>query len=252
MNESHRPPRARRQAPPEPAPSPVPSPPHPTERHEPLPWQHPKPAREDPDALSRVAAIMASPSYRRPDQDLTFLASDDVRGVRLELDYLKPERYLERQGVCQSIVVFGSTRIPEPDSARARVADLEARLASSGGDPAIERKLSIARRLLEKSRYYEEARRLGALVGQAGGGPEDCRLVVVTGGSLGALRLNNAALDAADVLGVQAGALAQFFLAPAALRSFGAEPLRQVLHEALVGVFGAPRTPRLGTTVAMA
>ena len=41
--------------------------------------------------MQRVQAILNSPSYRRADTDIDFLARDGVRGVRLQIDYLKPE-----------------------------------------------------------------------------------------------------------------------------------------------------------------
>jgi hypothetical protein len=73
----------------------IPAPAHPGKRREPLPWQQPKATEEDPDALRRVQAILDSPSYRRSDADIDFLAEDGLRGVRLQLDYLKPELQLE-------------------------------------------------------------------------------------------------------------------------------------------------------------
>jgi hypothetical protein len=90
---------------------------HPLQRREPLPWQCPKSTEEDPEAHRRVETILKSPSYRRADDDLDFLARDGTRGVRLQIDYLKPELLLEENGVRQTIVVFGSTRICEPTAA---------------------------------------------------------------------------------------------------------------------------------------
>ena len=52
------------------------------------------------------------------DNDSDFLARDGVRGVRLQIDYLKPELLLEEHEIHQTIVVFGSTRICEPAAAR--------------------------------------------------------------------------------------------------------------------------------------
>ena len=43
------------------------TPAHPVNRREPLRWQCPKPAAEDPGAAARVLAILDSPSYRRAD-----------------------------------------------------------------------------------------------------------------------------------------------------------------------------------------
>ena len=52
-------------------------------RAQPLPESAPKPAHEDPAAPGRVAAILASPSYRPADRDPDFLEWDSVRGMRL-------------------------------------------------------------------------------------------------------------------------------------------------------------------------
>jgi hypothetical protein len=59
----------------------IPKPAHPVNRREPLPWQCPKPSEEDPQAPARVQAILQSPSYRRADVDLDFLARDAVRAL---------------------------------------------------------------------------------------------------------------------------------------------------------------------------
>jgi uncharacterized protein (TIGR00730 family) len=167
------------------------SPAHPHERRERLPWQQPKPAAEDPDAPRRLRAILDSPSYRQADEDVEFLNRDDTRGLRLHVDYLKPETLLHQSGVRHTVVVFGGTRIPEPISARARVEAARAALAADPGGPEQDRRLAIAERLLAKSHYYEMARELGRLVGNAGAGPEDCRVVVMTGGGPGIMEAAN-------------------------------------------------------------
>ena len=89
----------------------------------PLPWQTPKAAEDDPRALARVEAIMASPGYRQADRDVAFLNQDETRGVRLQIDYLKPELLLQKHGVEHTIVVFGSTRLHEPDPETPRTAN---------------------------------------------------------------------------------------------------------------------------------
>ena len=108
----------------------IPTPAHPSERHKALPWQQPKAIEEDPEALRRVQAILNSPSYLRADEDIDFLARDGVRGVRLQIDYLKPELLLEENEIHQTIVVFGSTRICEPAAARRKVEALRTSLAA--------------------------------------------------------------------------------------------------------------------------
>ncbi len=169
----------------------IPHPAHPQLRREPLPWHQPKPAEEDPDAPARVDAIVSSPSYRQADQDVDFLALDETRGVRLQIDYLKPELLLQRHGISHTIVVFGSTRIPEPAAALRRLSALQEAVAAAPQDRKLQHQLAVAERLHAKSGYYEVAREFGRLVGNAGGGPQDSRIVVMTGGGPGMMEAAN-------------------------------------------------------------
>jgi len=146
---------------------------------------------EDPEALRRIATILASSSYREADRDVAFLSRDETRGVRLQLDYLKAELLLEQHRVAHTIVVFGSTRIPEPASARDRVEALRRALAGRPDDAELRRRLAVAERVLAKSRYYEVARELGRLVGLASRQIEDGQIVVMTGGGPGIMEAAN-------------------------------------------------------------
>lgn len=160
-------------------------------RREPLPWHKPKPADEDPGARERLKAIMASPTYRQADEDVQFLGLDETRAVRLQIDYLKAEMLLEKQGIEHTIVVFGSTRIREPASARRRVDELREALKKRPEDEGLRACLAVAEHLLAKSHYYEEARELGRLVGSAGKGPHDGRMMLITGGGPGMMEAAN-------------------------------------------------------------
>ncbi|HYQ70838.1 MAG TPA: TIGR00730 family Rossman fold protein, partial [Gammaproteobacteria bacterium] len=163
----------------------IPRPPHPQHRREPLPECQPKAGEEDPGAPARVQALLDSPGYRRADQDVSFLERDEARGLRLNLEYMKPDLLLREHGVRNTIVVFGSTRISEPAAAQRRTQQLEAALREDPRNVELQRRLGVARRILENSRYYTVAREFGKLVADSGKGPLDCDLVVMTGGGPG-------------------------------------------------------------------
>ena len=169
----------------------VPTPAHPHHRHEPLPWHRPKPREEDPDAPRRLQEILDNPGYRQADQDVDFLNQDETRGVRLQIDYLKPELLLEQHGIQHTIVVFGSTRIHEPVAARNKVAALQTALDADPNNADLQRRLAVAQRILAKSHYYDVAREFGRLVGKAGAGSDGRRLVVMTGGGPGMMEAAN-------------------------------------------------------------
>jgi uncharacterized protein (TIGR00730 family) len=152
---------------------------------------------KDPEASRRIDNILQSPAYLRADRDVDFLNDNDVRGARLQLDYLKTELNLRRHGIEQTIVVFGSARIPDPIVAKQRVDDLRAAQEETPDDATLVEKLRIAERTLTNSRYYSVAREFAALVANSGEGPGDSRVTVMTGGGPGIMEgANRGAYDA--------------------------------------------------------
>ncbi len=146
---------------------------------------------KDPDALRRIRNILQSPAFRRADRDVDFLDEDDVRGTRLQLDYLKTELNLRRRGIEQTIVVFGSTRIPDPVEAKERLDELHAARQKRPDDVELAEELQIAERILAKSSYYTVAREFAALVAKSGEGPDDARVTIMTGGGPGIMEAAN-------------------------------------------------------------
>jgi uncharacterized protein (TIGR00730 family) len=172
-------------------PTEIPTPAHPYHRREALPWQQPKAVEEDPEAMRRVQAILNSPSYRPADTDTAFLAKDDLRGVRLQIDYLKSELQLREHKIEQAIVVFGSTRICEPAAALRRVEELRASLEIDKENGELRRRLAVAERIMAKSHYYEVARGFGRLVATANEAARKPHTAVVTGGGPGMMEAAN-------------------------------------------------------------
>jgi uncharacterized protein (TIGR00730 family) len=165
----------------------LPPPANPHTRREPLPWHRPKPSAEDPRAPQAIKTILESSTYRLAEQDAEFLARPDVRGPRLEIEYLKADAILTEHRVDQTIVVYGSTRIPEPAAARRNVEALRVAVRADPENEEVQTRLTAAERILAKSRYYDVAREFGQLVGDV----QEHRLFIMTGGGPGIMEAAN-------------------------------------------------------------
>ncbi len=156
-----------------------------------LPWEHPKLKEEDPKALGLIKNIMKSPTYKMAQEDSDFMDSYEARGIRLELDYLKAELKMNEYGIKHTIVVFGSARIVEKNTALKRLKTIQDMVENKKDDRKLLRELYVAERMVGKSIYYEDARRFGQLVGKSGTAVDDCRVTLMTGGGPGIMEAAN-------------------------------------------------------------
>ena len=156
-----------------------------------LPWEKPKSTKEDPGCDALIRNLMESPSYKLAEEDTDFLKSEEARPVRLHLEYLKAEVMMQKMGVKQTIVVFGGARIKEPKSALKRLEKIEKKLKANPNDEKLLSDLKAAERMVELSRFYKDARKLGRMVGNAGDGPKDNRVIMMTGGGPGIMEAAN-------------------------------------------------------------
>jgi len=138
-----------------------------------------------------VERILNSPSYRVAYQDLDFLTDPKLRATRMELELLKPELAFEREKIKSTVVVFGSTRIVDESEAREHVQRAEAALNADPENPKLQRAYARAKSLLEKSRYYDLARRFAYLVSESCRNNGQCDYVICTGGGPGIMEAAN-------------------------------------------------------------
>jgi uncharacterized protein (TIGR00730 family) len=140
---------------------------------------------------NNLELLLHSPSYRVAYRDTEFLSRPDLRPVRMQLELLKPELALREQDIRSTIVVFGSTRVLEPAAARAALETARTQLEGQPDDPARQREVARAERIVAKSCYYEMAREFAALASQTGQAEGACDYVVITGGGPGIMEAAN-------------------------------------------------------------
>ena len=116
--------------------------------------------------------------------DPEFLLRRETRGLRYQLELLKPDLEQQAQGIDNTIVVFGSARFLSPEAA----ADAQCVALASDDDMAQKR----AARDVRNSVYYAQAREFGRLVAQHGlEKPPQERLFIATGGGPGVMEAAN-------------------------------------------------------------
>jgi uncharacterized protein (TIGR00730 family) len=136
-----------------------------------------------------------SPSYKLAFQDNEFLLRDDCRSVRLQLEFLKTELILQEHHIESTIVVFGSARIPDPETAKRNFDAAFREAEENPSNFSLKRKLETARRILGNSRYYDEARKLARMVSANSQSSGRAECVVTTGGGPGIMEAANRGAD---------------------------------------------------------
>ena len=116
--------------------------------------------------------------------DPEFLLRRETRGIRFQLEMLKPDLAQSALGIENTVVVFGSARFRSEEDAAALLASAEA-----AGDDALTERL---RRLARNAHYYEKARTFGGLVATYSAAlPADKKLFICTGGGPGIMQAAN-------------------------------------------------------------
>ncbi len=143
-------------------------------------------------------ALKVRPQHapKPPHEDPEFLSSTPARPLRILAEYLHPLVQLKREGIGDTIVMFGSARIGPRDAALAKLERLKKLKTTkmSKTDRELHREaLRKAKSGLEMARYYEEARQLShKLTAWASTlGPRPRRFVICSGGGPGIMEAAN-------------------------------------------------------------
>jgi uncharacterized protein (TIGR00730 family) len=133
---------------------------------------------------------------KAPHENHEFMQSTPARPIRILAEYIHPLAQLKKEGIGDTIVMFGSARIESHEVAAARYTRLK--MVKSGKMSKAKLRqhriaLRSAKSALEMSRYYEEARllshRLTSWALSLGARPR--RFVVCSGGGPGIMEAAN-------------------------------------------------------------
>lgn len=149
------------------------------------------------EATAQATELQAHPSYKLAFTDDDFMMQDELRHVRLQLEYLKAQTILEQHKVKATIVVFGSARFVSPEYAAMLLAQAKYQLAQDPEDPAAQQALVIAKRQVKNSRYYQQAQQFAQLVTEHSLENPQAAVTIISGGGPGVMEAaNRGAFDA--------------------------------------------------------
>ena len=135
------------------------------------------------ELLDDDTALQAQ-AYRLAFADPEFLLRRETRGIRFQLEMLKPDLLQKEAGIEHTVVVFGSARFCSLAQAQA-----QHQHAQASGDAAA---LARAERDLRNAAYYEQARAFARLVAERSAAmPAAERFYICTGGGPGIMEAAN-------------------------------------------------------------
>ena len=142
------------------------------------------------------------PAYVLAYEDTELLNRDELRSVRLMLEYFKPELILEKNNVNSTIVVFGGTRIVPRRQAEKDLNKAQKKLEANPGNKKLIREVRICKNILAKSHFYDEARKFGELVSRSAQTPIKREFVISTGGGPGIMEAANRGAHDANAVSI--------------------------------------------------
>lgn len=156
------------------------------------------------DALDTGADdLRNAPAYRLAYADQDYLLRDEMRSVRLLLEFSKPELALEENGIYRTIAIFGSARTVDPETAEQALEAVRADAGKGLSADAYAERVRGAEARLRQSAYYRQGRLLAQMITRYAAEKEQADLCVITGGGPGIMEAANA--GAADEQGKSVG-----------------------------------------------
>lgn len=133
-------------------------------------------------------------------KNLEFLTSPDARTIRLLAEYLEPQRRLRHNRVRDTVVFFGSARLKSREDALREKEEVLESIRRSGRQKTPKTlldQLQHAERMVETSKYYEDAVELARLLSEWSLTLEKHRFVICSGGGPGIMEAANRGAHAA-------------------------------------------------------
>jgi len=133
---------------------------------------------------------------KAPHENPEFLDSTPARPIRIISEYIYPLVQLKKEGIGDTIVMFGSARIESHETASARCTRLRQEKTTHWSAARLKKhRLQIrhAKNALEMSTYYEQARQLSHKITTwaLSLGPRPRRFVICSGGGPGIMEAAN-------------------------------------------------------------
>ncbi len=138
----------------------------------------------DLQAHADAGLALQPDAYRLAFSDPEFLLRRETRGIRIQLEMLKPDLDQSAYGIENTVVVFGSARFPSPEQAQTNLQQ-----AQHIGDIQA---IALAQRHVRNAKHYDQARLFARLVaGYSNERPPGDRLFIATGGGPGIMEAAN-------------------------------------------------------------
>ena len=135
------------------------------------------------DQAHNGSALQAN-SHRLAFADPEFMFRRETRGIRMQLELLKPDLTQQEHGIENTIVVYGSARFVDPEQAAAQLEE-----AQASGDA---QRIAQAQQAVRNAQRYAQARQFARIVATDSlkQSPQE-RLYICTGGGPGIMEAAN-------------------------------------------------------------